>query len=121
MTTFPGVLGVIERVAGKDAATKLALRAGGTVMTFSPRPSGALAKIVGPEAAKAIVAELGAEKYTIPMAHLRGQKGRRAVAARLLAQGASSAQTSLACDIHERTARRIRKKSQEKAPLFDRD
>lgn len=117
--SWPGILAKVAEVAGEDAATQLALRAGGTVMTFSGRPRGALAKIVGPEAAKAIAKALGAEKFTIPMAHLRGQKGRRAAAARLLERGASSKGAALACDIHERTARRIRNKSKAQLPLFE--
>lgn len=117
---FPGILAEIARVAGESAATRLALAAGGTEMKFSASPRAALARLVGAEAAKAIVAELGREKYTIPMAHLRGQKGRQAQAARMLAGGASNNDVARACDIHERTARRVRKKVKKTGglPLF---
>lgn len=118
--SLPGILGEIERIAGESAATRLALAAGGTEMKFSPSPKGALAKIVGADAAKAIVRELGPEKYTIPMAHLRGQRGRRAQAAQMLKNGASGNEVAKACDIHERTARRVREKLKEEGemPLF---
>ncbi|MFN3582595.1 helix-turn-helix domain-containing protein [Phenylobacterium sp.] len=120
MSRLPGILGEIARVAGASAATRLACAAGGTEMKFSAHPGAALAKIVGAEAAKAIVAELGPEKYVIPMAHLRGQKGRQAAAAEMLAQGASANVVAKACDVHERTARRVRKRMLETRalPLF---
>lgn len=110
MTSLPGLLGVIEGIAGVSAATRLALKAGGTEMKFSAHPKSALARIVGADAARAIVAELGAMKYTIPMAHLRGQNGRRAEIARRLAADQSSAEVARACDVHERTVRRVRKR-----------
>lgn len=120
--SLPGILARIAEVAGESAALRLAQAAGGTVMTFSARPNSALARIVGAEAAKAIRAEFGPEKYTIPMAHVRGQKGRRAAAAQMLAAGATSNAAARACDIHERTARRVRERlKQDEAeglPLF---
>lgn len=120
MSRLPGLLGQIEDIAGLSAAQRLALAAGGTEMKFSDRPKSALAKIVGADAARLIVAELGREKYTIPMAHLRGQKGRRAQAARMLAAGATANATAKACDVHERTARRVREKQKaaKGLPLF---
>lgn len=123
MSRFTGLLAEIARIAGASAATRLALAAGGTEMKFSPHPKAALARIVGAEAAKAIVAELGPEKYTIPMAHLRGQRGRQAAAARMLADRASANDVAKACDIHERTARRIRQRMKSSAamPLFPED
>lgn len=108
--SLPGLLGEIERIAGTSAATRIALHAGGTEMKFSANPKGALARIVGPDAARAIAAELGSEKYTIPMAGLRGQKGRQVRAAQMLAAGASCNAVAKSCDIHERTARRVREK-----------
>jgi len=123
VSELPGILGFIAQIAGESAATRLALAAGGTEMKFSPSPSGALAKIVGADAAKKIVQELGPEKYTIPMGHLRGQQGRRTQAARMLAEGKSANEVAKACDVHERTARRVRKKlkSQADLPLFPKD
>lgn len=118
--SLPGLLGEIERVAGKSAAERLALHAGGTEMTFSPRPKGALAKIVGAEAAKLIAQEFGGQKFTIPMAHLRGQKGRRAQVAQMLAAEASNNTAAKVCDVHERTVRRVREKLKVRRglPLF---
>jgi len=125
MSELPGILARIAELAGESAALRLAQAAGGTVMTFSPRPTAALARIVGAEAARLIHAEFGAEKYTIPMAHVRGQKGRRAAAAQMLAQGATGNQVARAVDVHERTARRVREKMKrdqaEGLPLFRKD
>lgn len=120
MTRLPGILGVIAEITNESVATRLALAAGGTVMTFSARANGRLAKIVGAEAAKKIATELGAEKYTIPMAHLRGQRARRAQAAEMLVGGATLNEVAKACDVHERTARRVKAllKEEPELPLF---
>ena len=125
MTYFPGILAKIAEVAGEAAATRLALAAGGTVMTFSARPNSALARIVGAAAAAQIADALGPEKYTIPMAHLRGEKGRRAAAARMLAEGAPAKQVAKTCDVHERTVYRVgarlKEAQEEGLPLFPED
>lgn len=124
MSGFTGILAVISDVAGADAATKLALKAGGTEFKFSAQPNGKLAKLVGAKAAAAIVGELGAQKYAIPMAHLRGEKARRSAAARMLAEGGSANDVAMAVDVHERTVRRVRermKKSAAQRDLFNRD
>jgi hypothetical protein len=120
MSPLPGILGEIERVTTRATAERLAMHAGGTEMKFSDRPTGSLARVVGLDAARRIVAELGREKYLIPMAHLRGQKGRRAAAAALLASGKSTPQTAKAVDVHERTVWRIKEKMREAPdlPLF---
>lgn len=123
--SLPGILARIAEVAGESAALRLAQAAGGTVMTFSARPNSALARIVGAEAAKAIRAEFGPEKYTIPMAHVRGQKGRRVAATEMLARGATANAAARACDIHVRTAERlqgrIKRSREEGLPLFPDD
>lgn len=108
MTVWPGILGRIAEVAGDGAAEKLALHLGGTEMKISGRKGGKLARLVGDEAAARIAEALGPEKITIPMAHIRGQKARRMAAAKMLNEGATAAATALACDIHERTAFRVR-------------
>lgn len=108
MSRLPGILGLIADVAGESAATRLALAAGGTEMKFSKSPKAALARIVGADAAKLIFDEFGAQKYVIPMAHLRGEKGRRAAAAKMLVEGKSANEVARAVDVHERTARRVR-------------
>lgn len=119
--SLPGVLGEIAEVAGDAAALKLARALGGTEIKLSARKGGKLARIVGLDQAKAIVEAMGPEKITVPMAGMRGARGRREHAARLMRDGASSTQAALACDIHERTARRIRQRPQAPAPLFDED
>jgi hypothetical protein len=120
MTRFTGLLGAIEEAAGVEAASKLALQLGGTELKISARANGKLARIVGPDAARAIAAALGSERRTIPMAHLRGEKGRRAAAAQMLAGGASERETALAVDVHTRTVRRIRAAVKSGTlPLFD--
>lgn len=123
--SLPGILGRIAEVAGEKSALRLAQAAGGTEMKFSASPKAALARIVGADAAALIFAEFGGEKYIIPMAHLRGQKGRRAQAAEMLARGASHNDVARACDVHERTARRVtealKKAKTEGLPLFPED
>lgn len=109
MSGLPGILGRIAELAGESAATRLALSAGGTRMKFSKRPGSTLVRIVGLEAARVIHAEFGAGVYDIPMAHLRGQKGRRAAAMEMFAKGVTNNEVAQAVDMHERTARRIRK------------
>ncbi|MDZ4370211.1 MAG: helix-turn-helix domain-containing protein [Phenylobacterium sp.] len=125
MSHLPGILALIAEIAGEQAATRLALAAGGTEMKFSARPNAALARIVGAAAAAKIVEGLGSEKYIIPMAHLRGQKGRRAQAAAMLREGKSHNEVAKACDMHERTARRVTEKLKREAgeplPLFPDD
>ncbi len=121
MTRLPGILGLGEELAGREAAQRLALRRGGTEIKLSRHPKGVLAQIVGEEAAAKIVDALGPEKVTVPMAHLRGQKGRRAAAAKMLASGASANAVAQACDIHERTARRVRERLKSDLPLFPED
>lgn len=122
---LPGLLGQIADVAGDSAAMRIALHAGGTRMTFSARPGSVLVRIVGLEAAQKIADEFGRAEYTIPMAHLRGQKGRQAAAAKMLADGANASEVARAVDVHERTARRVRERMAEAAkaglPLFPED
>ena len=116
-----GKLGEIADAAGVAAALKLAAALGGREIKLSARPDGKLARIVGPEAARAIVEALGAEKIVVPMGHLRGQGARRAEAARLLAEGTPIARVAEAVDVHERTVYRVKeRRPQGKTPdLFD--
>jgi len=121
LSRLPGILGEIEDLVGRDAALILARERGGTTMTFSGRADSELAKIVGEEKALRI-AELfgGVIKYRIPMAHVRGARGRRLAAARMSAQGASAAEIAKELDIHERTVFRVRERQREATdlPLF---
>lgn len=118
---FTGVLAVIAEAAGPAAALKLARELGGTELKLSARRGGKLARIVGHAEARAIVEALGHTKITVPMANLRGARGRREAAARMLREGASAARAALACDVHERTAWRIKARTPAPAPLFDED
>ncbi len=120
MSRLPGILGDIEDVVGTAAALKLARERGGTEMKISGRAGGALAQIVGDEAAAKIAELLGPQKFTIPMAHVRGRAARQAAVARALAGEASASQAALLNDVHERTARRIREKLKKPGslPLF---
>lgn len=122
MIPLPGILGEIAAIAGVRAATRLALRHGGQELKLSAHPQSALASIVGTDAAVAIVEAFGPVKVTIPMAHLRGTRARRAAVAKLIAEGSSAAKAAQACDVHERTARRVREqmRGHNSAPdLFD--
>lgn len=114
-----GKLGEIADVAGTAAALKLVRALGGHEIKLSARPNGKLARIVGQEAARAIVEAMGAAKITIPMANLRGQAGRRAAAARMLDSGASISEAASAVDIHERTAFRVKNTLKKTGSLFD--
>ena len=121
MSRLPGILGEIADVAGEVAALKLAQARGGTEMKISGRAGGVLAQIVGDEAAAKIAELLGPEKYTIPMASVRGRAARQAALAKAMAEGTSSNAAALQHDVHERTARRARKKMKEgPGPLFER-
>lgn len=110
MSSLPGILAQIEAAAGQAVALKLARERGGTEVQISARAGSAFVELVGQVAATKIAKAVGAGKATIPMATARGARARRANAARMLANGATETQTALACDIHARTARRIRAK-----------
>lgn len=114
-----GKLGEIADAAGPAAALQLVRALGGHEIKLSARPNGKLARIVGREAAEAIVEALGAAKITVPMANLKGQAGRRAAAARLLDSGASVSEVAGAVDIHERTAFRVKSRMKTTGSLFD--
>lgn len=124
MSRLPGILGQIEDVVGTAAALKLARERGGTEMKFSGRRGGALARIVGDLNAAKITDLLGAEKYCIPMATARGERGRREAAAQLIAKGATTREAALAVDVHQRTIERLRGRckivpKEPKLPGFD--
>ena len=126
MTTLPGILGEIATAAGEAAALKLARERGGTEVQISARKDSAFVRIVGQAAAEKIVKAFGNGKVLVPMATARGQRGRREAAARMLAAKKTQTEVALACDIHERTARRIlerARKARSKNPaqrhLFD--
>jgi len=124
LNRLPGILGRIADVAGVAAALKLAHARGGTEMKISGRAGGALAQIVGDDAAAKIAELLGPEKYTIPMAHVRGARGRREMVAKLLKSDASVREIAQAADVHERTVYRVQERRdgqhiQPTLPFFD--
>lgn len=118
--SIDGVFARLVEAGGLPAACKLVAALGGAEIKLSARPGSKLARIVGDEAARAIVDAMGSEKITIPMAHIKGQAGRREMAARLLAEGHSVAQVAARTDVHERTAWRVRAKLKDdrQLPLF---
>lgn len=116
MSHLPGILGTIATVAGEAAALKLARELGGTTIKLSADPAGKLATVVGVEAAEAMVKEWSQGYFlTIPMAHLRGAGARRAQVARMIESKVPTAKAALACDVHDRTAKRIKARLKELA------
>lgn len=122
MSGLPGILGAVEELAGVEAALQLAREYGGTQISLSDAPGALLVRLIGQEAASAIVQRIGRGKVVVPMATARGQKGRRAQAAALLSKDATATQVALACDMHTRTVWRVKKALKEDGslPLFDR-
>lgn len=117
-----GKLAEIADVAGVAAALKLVREMGGRELKLSAIPGGKLARIVGDEAAAAIVEAFGrGEKLTVPMAHLRGARGRREALTRMMAAGATVTEAAEAADVHERTVRRAKKRTPTTLPLFPED
>lgn len=121
-TALPGVLALIAEATSPAVAIQIAAAFGGTrlFVPLRPRPTSALARVVGVEAAQTIARVIGHGDIEIPMAGARGQRNRRRRVAEMLAGGASIRQASLAGDVCERTARRIKARTEEPLPLFDR-
>jgi hypothetical protein len=117
--SLPGILKDVAEVAGVANALELARRHGGTEIKISDADGSALVAIVGKAAAAELVKRLARGKMMVPMANVRGQKGRRAAAAEMMAKHASARDAALACDIHERTAWRAKAKLRGETPLFD--
>ncbi len=103
---LPGVLADIARVAGRQAAIKIALAWGGEEI-YLPRDihrtaqGRALAGLVGTAAARAITALLGGDSVYVPFA-------RKALAAYLAGEGRSVAEIASRLSISLRAARRYR-------------
>lgn len=117
--SLPGILKDVAEVAGVAKALELARRHGGTVINVSDAEGSALTQVVGREAAAELVKRRGRGRETVPMATARGQRGRRAAAAEMMAKGASVREAALACDIHERTGWRIKAPKLRSADLFE--
>ena len=118
---FTGRMAEIVEAAGVAAALQLVRELGGREIKLSAKTDGKLARIVGADAARKIVAALGNEKITVPMAHLRGQRGRREAAARMLDEGASISEVAGAVDVHERTVFRVKAETKKPGSLFGDD
>lgn len=108
MSGLPKLLADVEKAAGVKAALKLAQDHGGTQISLSAARGSVLTRSVGQVAAAAIVKALGHGRVVVPMASARGQRGRRAAAAEMLAKGATVTQVMAVIDIHNRTAWRIK-------------
>lgn len=126
MDHLPGTLRKIAAVTDEATALTLARELGGTPLKLSADPNGKLARLVGPEKARAIVEQVNdwgpGETIIIPMANVRGARARRANIARLLASGATVNKAALAGDVHSRTVKRIKasmkENSDDSLPLF---
>lgn len=118
---LPGVLALIADATDVATALKVAAAFGGTrlFVAISPRPTSALARVVGVDAATAIARYVGHGDIEIPMSAARGQGGRRRRVAQMLGAGASVREAALGGDVCERTVRRIRARVDEPLPLFD--
>lgn len=109
MTQLPGIAGQIEEAIGLDLTARLLKKRGGTEVTIPVRARGSmLADLVGLHAAEKVIEAIGPGKVTLPCAYMRGAKGRRAEAIRMLRAGASLREVALACDMHTRTVSNYR-------------
>ncbi|CAN5611831.1 hypothetical protein BH10PSE5_BH10PSE5_01430 [soil metagenome] len=113
MSGLPKLLAEVEKAAGVGVALKLAQDHGGTQISLSAAKGSVLTKSVGQAAAALIVKALGHGRVVVPMATARGQRGRRAAAAEMLAKGATINEVVSALDVHNRTAWRIKAKAKE--------
>ena len=102
---LPGILADIERVAGRDAALRLARSAGGSRINVPAparlRPEHPLARALSPAAAAEISRLWAGERVDVP--HARG-----AVCAWLLSQGRTVAQVAAELKMARRSVRRHR-------------
>ena len=111
MTQLPGIAGEIEAAIGLDATVTLLRARGGTEIEVPVRAKGSLlVKLIGLEAAETLIETMGPGRLTLPCASLRGARAREAKAMQMLRDGASNSEVALACDMHVRTAGRLRKK-----------
>lgn len=110
MDELRGILADIAEITDEATAAKLATAFGGTYVEVpkKPRDTSPLTLAVGMEAACKISKELGHGRLLIPMGSMRGEAARRAAAAKMVQDGASTRETSLAVGIHERTVRRVK-------------
>ena len=126
MDYLPGTLRKIAAVTDLATALTLARELGGTPLKLSADPAGKLARLVGPEKARAIVEQVNdwhpGETIMIPMANARGAGARRANVARMLAEGVKVNKAAMAGDVHSRTVKRIKaamkKETDDSLPLF---
>lgn len=122
MSKLPGILADVEELAGVAIALRLARELGGTEINLSDADGSLLVRAIGKENARALVKRRQrGERVVVPMATARGQKGRRANAAAMAAAKATTRQIALACDMHMRTAKRVKKavKQGARLDLFD--
>ncbi|MFZ5749896.1 MAG: hypothetical protein ACOY5U_02400 [Pseudomonadota bacterium] len=109
MTQLPGIAGEIEAIIGLDLTVRLLKRRGGTQVAIPVRAKGSkLADIIGLHATERLAQAMGPGKISLPCAHMRGARARRAEAMAMLRAGASLQQVALACDLHTRTVSNYR-------------
>lgn len=109
MTTLPGRAGEIEGVIGLEATVRLLRWRGGCAIELPVHPERSeLARRIGLEDARALVAYFGPGRLLLPMASARGQGFRRAQAIALLRAGRSVTEVALECDLHSRTVIRLK-------------
>lgn len=128
MSHFSGIAGDIEAVIGFEATVALLRARGGTDVELPRRVSGSwLARLIGDEAAHAMVREFGHGRMSLPMGGVRGRAARdaaiRAQAMEMIDAGHSNSQIALDCGLSLRTVEKYRAQSrhddnQPTLPLF---
>lgn len=102
------VMTAIEEVCGSGVALEMTRRYGGTRYYVSDAPGSEFVALVGEVAARKVVVRVGAGRFMVPMSTTRGQRGRARAAAEMIARGVPLPEVAKACDIHLRTAERIK-------------
>jgi len=115
-----GILGEIAEATSVGVALTIAHEWGGTRRKFPSRPRAGckLAKLVGLEAAEAIINAIGGGEHTVPMGPQKGRAGRTAQVVRLLKDGLSHSEVVRRADVHQRTVERHSSTIKKPLPLF---
>lgn len=119
---FTGCLAAIARVAGEDAALAIGRKLGGTQVYFPSEPSADhwLSQLVGHTEALKIGEELtagvGSIRIDVPLGEFGHAESKRAEVDRMLAEGRSERDISLATRYSTRGIRKRRAKLRERAP-----
>lgn len=109
MTHLTGIAAQIEQAIGRDLTDRLLRERGGCEINIPDKARGSrLAGIIGDEATKALIYEIGPGRYVLPVSHMRGTGGRKRRAIAMLREGRSNREVALACDLHTRTVTNYR-------------